>query len=115
MVGGSRNDYEAVISASQEAFLAWRTAPAPRRGEYVRLIGDALRSNKTEFGTLISLETGKTLPEGLGEVQEMIDIADFAVGLSRQLYGLTMSSERPSHRLYEQWQATWPHRRHHLV
>ena len=96
-------DYEAVVAKAQEAFVYWRTIPAPKRGDIVRQLGDALRSNKEALGTLVSYEMGKSLQEGFGEVQEMIDICDFAVGLSRQLYGLTMHSERPSHRMYEQW------------
>ncbi|HJT88372.1 MAG TPA: aldehyde dehydrogenase family protein [Bryobacteraceae bacterium] len=96
-------DYEAVVARAQEAFLEWRMVPAPRRGEVVRQIGNELRAHKQDLGALVTLEMGKILPEGLGEVQEMIDIADFAVGLSRQLYGLTMHSERPGHRMYEQW------------
>ena len=96
-------DYELVVSRASEAFLDWRMMPAPPRGEIVRQIGLELREHKQALGTLVSLEMGKILAEGLGEVQEMIDIADFAVGLSRQLYGLTMHSERPGHRMYEQW------------
>ena len=96
-------DYEYVVARAQEAFLSWRMVPAPKRGEVVRALGDELRVHKSDLGTLVSLEMGKILPEGLGEVQEMIDMADFAVGLSRQLYGLTMHSERPGHRMYEQW------------
>ena len=96
-------EYEAVIASAVEAAALWRTVPAPKRGEVVRLIGEELRRVKTELGTLVSLENGKILAEGLGEVQEMIDIADFAVGQSRMLYGLTMQSERPGHRMYEQW------------
>ena len=96
-------DYEAVVSRAAEAFREWRMIPAPRRGQMVREIGDELRARKAELGALVTLEMGKILPEGLGEVQEMIDVADFAVGLSRQLYGLTMHSERPGHRMYEQW------------
>jgi aldehyde dehydrogenase (NAD+) len=95
--------YEATIKQAQEAFLEWRMVPAPKRGEIVRQVGDALRANKEALGKLVSYEMGKSLQEGLGEVQEMIDICDFAVGLSRQLYGLTMHSERPGHRMYEQW------------
>jgi aldehyde dehydrogenase (NAD+) len=94
---------EQAIGRAQQAFLAWRTVPAPRRGELVRLFGEILRRNKQDLGTLITLETGKILQEGLGEVQEMIDICDFAVGLSRQLYGLTIASERPGHRMMESW------------
>lgn len=95
--------YEAVMKKAEEAFIFWRNVPAPKRGEIVRQFGDALRAHKQDLGTLVSYEMGKSLQEGLGEVQEMIDICDFAVGLSRQLYGLTMHSERPSHRMYEQW------------
>lgn len=95
--------YEQVIQASRDAFKEWRLLPAPQRGEIVRQFGNELRAYKQELGTLVSYEMGKSLQEGLGEVQEMIDICDFAVGLSRQLYGLTMHSERPSHRMYEQW------------
>lgn len=96
-------EYEQVVSTAHDAFLTWRMTPAPQRGEIVRQIGDALRANKEDLGRLVSLEMGKILQEGLGEVQEMIDICDFAVGLSRQLYGLTMHSERPNHRMYEQY------------
>ena len=95
--------YETIIAQAQSAFLQWRNWPAPRRGEIVRQIGDALRAQKDQLGRLVSYEMGKSLQEGWGEVQEMIDICDFAVGLSRQLYGLTMHSERPTHRMYEQW------------
>jgi len=96
-------EYEQVISAAQAAFTTWRMVPAPKRGEIVRQIGEELRRFKDPLGKLVSYEMGKSLQEGLGEVQEMIDICDFAVGLSRQLYGLTMHSERPLHRMYEQW------------
>ncbi|HVX66173.1 MAG TPA: aldehyde dehydrogenase family protein [Bryobacteraceae bacterium] len=96
-------DYEAVAARAAETFLKWRLVPAPRRGEIVREIGNELRLHKDDLGALVSLEMGKILAEGRGEVQEMIDIADFAVGLSRQLYGLAMHSERPAHRMYEQW------------
>jgi aldehyde dehydrogenase (NAD+) len=99
----SQADYEAAILKSQEAFKVWRQMPAPKRGEIVRQLGDKLRDYKEPLGKLVSYEMGKSLQEGLGEVQEMIDICDFAVGLSRQLYGLTMHSERPSHRMYEQY------------
>ncbi len=99
----SEEDYEVVAAAAHETFLRWRMHPAPKRGEVIRQIGLALREHKQELGALVSLEMGKILAEGLGEVQEMIDMADFAVGLSRQLYGLTMQSERPQHRMYEQW------------
>lgn len=96
-------DYEHAVKTAQEAFISWRAIPAPKRGEIIREIGNALRDNKEALGTLVSYEMGKSLQEGFGEVQEMIDIADFAVGLSRQLYGLTMHSERPGHRMYEQY------------
>ncbi len=96
-------DYESVITSAQQAAAAWREVPAPKRGEAVRLLGEALRRHKADLGTLVSLENGKILAEGLGEVQEMIDIADFAVGQSRMLYGLSMHSERPRHRMSEQW------------
>ncbi len=99
----SREDYETVVGQAQEAFKTWRLVPAPNRGEIVRQMGEQFRQYKTELGTLVSYEMGKSLQEGLGEVQEIIDICDFAVGLSRQLYGLSMHSERPSHRMYEQW------------
>jgi len=96
-------DYEQVIKEAQSAFNYWKAQPAPKRGEIVRQIGQELRKYKTELGRLVSLEMGKIEQEGLGEVQEMIDICDFAVGLSRQLYGLSMHSERPEHRMYEQY------------
>ena len=99
----TRADYDLVMAKAEEAFKEWRTWPAPKRGEVVRQIGDALREKKEPLGKLVSYEMGKSLQEGLGEVQEMIDICDFAVGLSRQLYGLTMHSERPLHRMYEQY------------
>ncbi|MCS6933639.1 MAG: aldehyde dehydrogenase family protein [Chitinophagales bacterium] len=95
--------YEQVIETAQRAFVVWRNIPAPKRGEVIRQIGEELRACKQYLGMLVSYEMGKSLQEGLGEVQEMIDVADFAVGLSRQLYGLTMHSERPNHRMYEQW------------
>lgn len=97
------NGYETVVKKANEAFNEWRNWPAPKRGEIVRQIGDKLREQKEALGYLVSYEMGKSLQEGLGEVQEMIDICDFAVGLSRQLYGLSMHSERPAHRMYEQW------------
>lgn len=97
------DEYEKVVTSASESFAHWRMMPAPLRGEIIRQIGDALRASKDDLGHLVSLEMGKILQEGLGEVQEMIDICDFAVGLSRQLYGLTMHSERPSHRMYEQY------------
>ena len=97
------SSYEAIITTAQNAFKEWRTWPSPKRGEVVRQIGEALRNHKEHLGKLVSYEMGKSLQEGYGEVQEMIDICDFAVGLSRQLHGLTMHSERPGHRMYEQW------------
>jgi aldehyde dehydrogenase (NAD+) len=103
VVGADRAAYDAVIEKAQAAFAEWRLWPAPKRGEIVRQIGNELRIYKQELGTLVSYEMGKSLQEGLGEVQEMIDICDFAVGLSRQLHGLTMHSERPGHRMYEQY------------
>ncbi len=99
----SESDYETIIERAEAAFRVWRTTPAPRRGEAIRLCADALRAHKDALGSLVALEMGKIKPEGDGEVQEMIDIGDFAVGLSRQLYGLTMHSERPGHRMYEQY------------
>jgi aldehyde dehydrogenase (NAD+) len=99
----SEADYEAVILKAQEAFAEWRMIPAPKRGEIVRQLAEKIREYKEPLGKLVSYEMGKSLQEGLGEVQEMIDICDFAVGLSRQLYGLTMHSERPGHRMYEQY------------
>ncbi len=102
------NDYEVVINSATEAFVDWQRVPAPKRGDIVRQIGMALRRYKQELGALISLEVGKIRAEGEGEVQEMIDIADFAVGQSRMLYGLSMHSERPEHRMYEQWHPLGP-------
>ncbi len=99
---------DAKVALAREAFDAWRLVPAPRRGELVRLFGDELRANKDALGALVTLECGKILQEGLGEVQEMIDICDFAVGLSRQLYGLTLPSERPGHSMRETWQPLGP-------
>jgi aldehyde dehydrogenase (NAD+) len=99
----SAEDYEAAITRAHDAFLTWRTTPGPVRGETVRRLGNALRELKHELGQLVTLESGKILAEGEGEVQEMIDICDFAVGQSRMLYGLTIQSERPNHRLMEQW------------
>ncbi len=99
----SRQDYDRLVLESAKVFERWRMLPAPRRGAIVREIADELRRAKDDLGTLVTLEMGKILAEGKGEVQEMIDVADFAVGLSRQLYGLTMPSERPGHRMYEQW------------
>jgi aldehyde dehydrogenase (NAD+) len=100
---GSQEDYHQIIDSANQAFLSWRSVPAPKRGEIIRQIGDRLRQHKDSLGKLVSYEMGKSLQEGWGEVQEMIDICDFAVGLSRQLYGLTMHSERPLHRMYEQY------------
>jgi acyl-CoA reductase-like NAD-dependent aldehyde dehydrogenase len=99
----SQADYDTIVERAQAAFKVWRTTPAPRRGEAIRLCAEALRKHKDALGSLVALEMGKIKPEGDGEVQEMIDIGDFAVGLSRQLYGNTMHSERPGHRMYEQW------------
>ena len=99
----SQEDYDTIVERAQAAFKVWRSTPAPRRGEAIRLCADALRAHKDALGSLVALEMGKSKPEGDGEVQEMIDIGEFAVGLSRQLYGLTMHSERPGHRMYEQW------------
>lgn len=99
----SPSDYSKVVKTAMKAFAVWRIMPAPKRGEIVRQYGEELRKYKEELGMLVSFEMGKSLQEGLGEVQEMIDICDFAVGLSRQLYGLTMHSERSAHRMYEQW------------
>ncbi len=103
VTSAGKENYEAVIKQAEIAFKEWRQWPAPKRGEVVRQVGEALRKYKQPLGKLVSYEMGKSLQEGLGEVQEMIDICDFAVGLSRQLHGLTMHSERPSHRMYEQW------------
>lgn len=103
VVAADKNTYETVITKAEEAFKTWRLMPAPKRGEIVRQVGDALRTYKEPLGKLVSYEMGKSLQEGYGEVQEMIDICDFAVGLSRQLHGFTMHSERPGHRMYEQY------------
>lgn len=103
VVMAAPQDYHATMEAAKSAFLTWRNTPAPQRGEIVRQLGQELRNHKDDLGKLVSYEMGKSLQEGWGEVQEMIDICDFAVGLSRQLYGLTMHSERPQHRMYEQW------------
>ncbi|MET0394044.1 MAG: aldehyde dehydrogenase family protein [Chitinophagaceae bacterium] len=103
VAAADKDSYEKVIRKAEEAFAQWRLWPAPKRGEVVRQIGEALRKHKEPLGRLVSYEMGKSLQEGYGEVQEMIDICDFAVGLSRQLYGLTMHSERPGHRMYEQY------------
>ncbi len=104
----SLKDYERVISTAEEAFLTWREVPAPKRGEVIRAMADTLRENKDALGTLVSMETGKIKQEGDGEVQEMIDIADYAVGLSRMLYGKTIPSERPHHKIVEQWHPLGP-------
>jgi aldehyde dehydrogenase (NAD+) len=101
--GATKADYQKATAAASEAFLFWRTMPAPKRGEIVRQFGEKLRAKKADLGKLVSYEMGKSYQEGLGEVQEMIDICDFAVGLSRQLYGLTIQSERSNHRMMEQW------------
>ena len=104
----SAKDVSAACDRAQAAFLAWRSVPAPRRGELVRLLGEELRAAKEPLARLVTIESGKIVQEALGEVQEMIDICDFAVGLSRQLYGLTIASERPNHRMIEQWQPLGP-------
>ena len=103
VITASQEDYDRVVDRLQESFKQWRMVPAPKRGEVIRLLGLELRKYKKDLGRLVTLEMGKIIAEGEGEVQEMIDMADFSVGLSRQLYGLTMQSERPGHRLYEQW------------
>lgn len=108
VVGASDADYEQLIAGANRTFVTWRTWPAPRRGEVVRQLGQALRQHKADLGLLVTLETGKILSEGEGEVQEMIDMCDFAVGLSRQLHGLTIASERPAHRMFEQWHPLGP-------
>jgi len=104
----SSDDYDRVVANSVETFERWRLLPAPKRGQFVRRLGDALREKIEPLGALVTLEMGKILPEGIGEVQEMVDICDFAVGLSRQLYGNTMASERPNHRMYEHWHPLGP-------
>jgi aldehyde dehydrogenase (NAD+) len=104
----STDDYDHVVANSVETFQKWQLLPAPKRGEFVRRLGDALREKIEPLGALVTLEMGKILPEGVGEVQEMVDICDFAVGLSRQLYGNTMASERPNHRMYEHWHPLGP-------
>jgi aldehyde dehydrogenase (NAD+) len=103
VTAASGEDVAAAIDRAHQAFFAWREVPAPRRGELVRLFGEELRADKETLGRLVTQECGKILSEGLGEVQEMIDICDFAVGLSRQLYGLTIATERPDHRMMESW------------
>ena len=104
----NQGDYEKVVKQAESAFTEWRKVPAPVRGNLVREMGNALREEKDALGGLVSLEMGKIKEEGAGEVQEMIDIADFAVGQSRMLYGKTMHSERPNHRMYEQWHPLGP-------
>ena len=104
----SVGDVTAACDRAERAFIEWRTVPAPRRGELVRLIGEELRAAKEPLARLVTLEAGKIVQESLGEVQEMIDICDYAVGLSRQLYGLTIASERPDHRMIEQWHPLGP-------
>src|SRR5207247_5119277 len=104
----SAADYERLVQETTNAFQQWRMVPAPKRGELVRLVGEALREKKDVLGTLVAMEVGKIKAEGDGEVQEMIDMADFAVGQSRMLYGQTMHSERPGHRMYEQWHPLGP-------
>ena len=104
----SKDEYQQCSTLAEQTFKSWRGVPAPKRGDVVRQIGEELRRVKNELGTLVTWETGKSLQEGLGEVQEMIDICEFAVGLSRQLYGRTMSSERIEHRLYEAWKSEPP-------
>jgi len=108
VVTASRADYDRCVNRAQQAFASWRMMPPPQRGEIVRQLGQVLREHKQDLGRLVTLETGKILSEGIGEVQEMIDICDFATGLSRQLYGLTIASERPRHRLFEQWHPLGP-------
>ena len=108
VIQATAGSYERAVNAAQAAFEHWRVLPAPKRGDVIRDLGNALREYKEPLGELVTLENGKIRSEGLGEVQEMIDICDFAVGLSRQLYGLTMHSERPSHRMYEQWHPLGP-------
>jgi aldehyde dehydrogenase (NAD+) len=108
VIQATPDSYEQLMAKSMESFRSWRETPAPVRGQLIRDLGDAVREQKEPLGDLIALEMGKIRVEGLGEIQEMIDICDFAVGLSRQLYGLTMQSERPSHRMYEQWHPLGP-------
>jgi len=108
VASASREDYDRCVARAQQTFECWRMMPPPQRGEIVRQLGQALREHKQDLGRMVTLETGKILSEGEGEVQEMIDICDFATGLSRQLYGLTIASERPRHRLFEQWHPLGP-------
>src|SRR5260370_39901523 len=103
-----RGDLDRLIGAGERSFLVWRSVPAPRRGELVRLYGEELRRHKRALGRLVSIEAGKIIEEGQGEVQEMIDICDFGVGLSRQLYGRVIASERPGHRMLETWHPLGP-------
>ena len=99
----TEEEYDEIVDRARAAFLVWRTVPGPKRGDLVRQLGNRLRQVKSDLGQLVTLEMAKIVAEGEGEVQEMVDICDFAVGLSRQLYGLTMQSERPDHRMFEQW------------
>src|SRR5262245_43634916 len=108
VVAAGPAEYERVVTAAQRVFAKWRAVPPPQRGEIVRLIGNALREQKSDLRLLVTLETGKIKSDGQGAVQEMIDMCDFAVGLSRQLYGLTIASERPNHRMLEQWHPLGP-------
>src|SRR2546430_674023 len=108
VVGANQDSYDQAVESAAAMFQKWRLTPPPQRGEIVRQIGNGLREAKTDLGLLVTLETGKIKSEGLGEVQEMIDMCDFAVGLSRQLYGLTIASERPNHRMFEQWHPLGP-------
>src|SRR5262245_52793654 len=108
VLAANRASYEQAVESATAAFGRWRLTPPPQRGEVVRQIGEALRRAKDDLGLLVTLESGKIKSEGLGEVQEMIDMCDFAVGLSRQLYGLTIASERPNHRMFEQWHPLGP-------
>ncbi len=105
---GSVADYDRCAEAATRSFQTWKNVPAPVRGNVIRKLGQALREKKEDLGLLVTLETGKIRSEGVGEVQEMIDMCDFAVGLSRQLYGLTIASERPRHRMFEQWHPLGP-------
>ena len=105
---GGRAHYEQVVAAAASTFQRWRALPAPKRGEIVRQMGEAMRAEKESLGRLVSMEVGKILSEGMGEVQESIDMADLCVGMSRQLHGLSMHSERPQHRMYEQWHPLGP-------
>ncbi|MEK6237952.1 MAG: aldehyde dehydrogenase family protein, partial [Planctomycetales bacterium] len=108
VLSGGTEDYQRTVESASKAFVSWRMTPAPQRGEIVRELGQALRERKRELGLLVALEMGKIRSEGEGEVQEMIDMCDFAVGLSRQLHGLTIASERPRHRMFEQWHPLGP-------